>query len=180
MNRVDRDIANLPDTTVPVKQTFGFDSKMVVPAYSIATEHVPDVDPDYIFDRDTTLAILAGFAHNRRVMVSGYHGTGKSTHIEQVAARLNWPCVRVNLDSHVSRIDLVGKDAIVVKDGMQVTEFRDGILPWAYQHNIALCFDENSGIEREAALTPIVQVGLCPVSASFWKRAMSVSRRPEK
>ena len=103
---------------------------------------MPDLDPDYLFDRETTLAILAGFAHNRRVMVSGYHGTGKSTHIEQVAARLNWPCVRVNLDSHVSRIDLVGKDAIVVKDGMQVTEFKDGILPWAYQHNVALVFDE--------------------------------------
>ena len=142
MNRVDRDIANLPDTTVPVKQTFGFESKMVVPAYSMADEHVPDLDPDYIFDEATTLAILAGFAFNRRVIVSGYHGTGKSTHIEQVAARLNWPCVRVNLDSHVSRIDLVGKDAIVVKDGMQVTEFRDGILPWAYQHNVALVFDE--------------------------------------
>ena len=142
MNKVDRDIANLPDTTVSVKETFGFDSRMVVPAYSVATEHVPDIDPDYIFDRQTTLAILSGFAFNRRVMVSGYHGTGKSTHIEQVAARLNWPMVRVNLDSHVSRIDLVGKDAIVVKDGMQVTEFRDGILPWAYQHNVALCFDE--------------------------------------
>ena len=98
--------------------------------------------PDYLFDRETTLAILAGFAHNRRVMVTGYHGTGKSTHIEQVAARLNWPCVRVNLDSHVSRIDLVGKDAIVLKDGKQVTEFRDGILPWAYQNNVALVFDE--------------------------------------
>ena len=103
---------------------------------------MPDIDPDYLFDKQTTLAILSGFAYNRRVMVSGYHGTGKSTHIEQVAARLNWPCVRVNLDSHVSRIDLVGKDAIVVKEGMQVTEFRDGILPWAYQHNVALCFDE--------------------------------------
>ena len=103
---------------------------------------MPDIDPDYLFDQQTTLAILSGFAYNRRVMVSGYHGTGKSTHIEQVAARLNWPCVRVNLDSHVSRIDLVGKDAIVVKEGMQVTEFRDGILPWAYQHNVALCFDE--------------------------------------
>jgi len=142
MNKVDRDIANLPDTTVSVKEKFGFDSKMVVPAYSAATEHVPDIDPDYLFDQQTTMAILAGFAYNRRVMVSGYHGTGKSTHIEQVAARLNWPCVRVNLDSHVSRIDLVGKDAIVVKEGMQVTEFRDGILPWAYQHNVALCFDE--------------------------------------
>ena len=103
---------------------------------------MPDIDPDYLFDRDTTLAILAGFARNRRVMITGYHGTGKSTHIEQVAARLNWPCVRINLDSHVSRVDLVGKDAIVLKDGQQVTEFRDGILPWALQNNVALCFDE--------------------------------------
>ena len=142
MNKVDRDIANLPDTTVNVKEVFGFDTAMVVPAYSTTSEHVPDTDPDYLFDKQTTLAILSGFAHNRRVMVSGFHGTGKSTHIEQVAARLNWPCVRINLDSHVSRIDLVGKDAIVVKDGMQVTEFRDGILPWAYQHNVALVFDE--------------------------------------
>ena len=142
MNKVDRDISNLPDTTVSVKETFGFESSMVVPAYSVATEHVPDIDPDYLFDPQTTLAILSGFAYNRRVMVSGYHGTGKSTHIEQVAARLNWPCVRINLDSHVSRIDLVGKDAIVVRDGMQVTEFKDGILPWAYQHNVALVFDE--------------------------------------
>jgi cobaltochelatase CobS len=142
MNKVDRDIANLPDTTISVKQMFGFESDMVVPAYKTADEHVPDIDPDYLFDRQTTLAILSGFAYNRRVMVSGYHGTGKSTHIEQVAARLKWPCVRVNLDSHVSRIDLVGKDAIVIKEGMQVTEFRDGILPWAYQHNVALVFDE--------------------------------------
>ncbi|WP_295807956.1 cobaltochelatase subunit CobS [uncultured Nitratireductor sp.] len=142
MNKIDRDIANLPDTTVSVKDTFGFESDMVVPAFSVADSHVPDVDPDYLFDKQTTLAILAGFAHNRRVMVSGYHGTGKSTHIEQVAARLNWPCVRINLDSHVSRIDLVGKDAIVVKEGKQVTEFKDGILPWAYQHNVALVFDE--------------------------------------
>ncbi|MCC0031526.1 MAG: cobaltochelatase subunit CobS [Brucellaceae bacterium] len=142
MNMVDRDIANLPDTTVPVKETFGFSSDMVVPAFSARADNVPDLDPDYLFDKATTLAILAGFAYNRRVMVSGYHGTGKSTHIEQVAARLNWPCVRVNLDSHVSRIDLVGKDAIVIKEGKQVTEFRDGILPWAYQHNVALVFDE--------------------------------------
>ncbi|RST86171.1 cobaltochelatase subunit CobS [Aquibium carbonis] len=142
MNKIDRDISNLPDTTISVKDVFGFESSMVVPAYSTADAHVPDFDPDYLFDRDTTLAILAGFAFNRRVMVSGYHGTGKSTHIEQVAARLNWPMIRVNLDSHVSRIDLVGKDAIVVKEGKQVTEFRDGILPWAYQHNVALCFDE--------------------------------------
>jgi cobaltochelatase CobS len=142
MNKVERDIANLPDTTVSVEKTFGFESSMVVPAYSVADAHVPDIDPDYLFDRQTTLAILAGFAYNRRVMVSGYHGTGKSTHIEQVAARLNWPCVRINLDSHVSRIDLVGKDAIVIREGKQVTEFRDGILPWAYQHNVALVFDE--------------------------------------
>ncbi|WP_159726530.1 cobaltochelatase subunit CobS [Methylosinus sp. Ce-a6] len=134
--------AHLPDLTVSVRQLFGIDSDLEVPAYSEPDEHVPDNDPDYLFDRETTLAILAGFARNRRVMVTGYHGTGKSTHIEQVAARLNWPCVRVNLDSHVSRIDLVGKDAIVLKDGKQVTEFRDGILPWALQHNIALCFDE--------------------------------------
>ena len=134
--------AGLPDMKVSVRQVFGIDSDLEVPAYSGTDPHVPDVDPDYRFDRATTLAILAGFAKNRRVMVTGYHGTGKSTHIEQVAARLNWPCVRVNLDSHISRIDLVGKDAIVVKDGKQVTEFRDGILPWAYQNNVALCFDE--------------------------------------
>ena len=132
----------LPDTTVSARQLFGIDSDLEVPAYSRADEHVPDLDPDYIFDRDTTLAILAGFARNRRVMITGYHGTGKSTHIEQVAARLNWPCIRVNLDSHISRVDLVGKDAIVLRDGKQVTEFRDGMLPWALQNNIALCFDE--------------------------------------
>ncbi|HEV7418110.1 cobaltochelatase subunit CobS [Tianweitania sediminis] len=142
MDKLDRDSVNLPDTTVSVKDTFGFDAKMVVPAYSTTSEHVPDIDPDYLFDEPTTLAILSGFAFNRRVMVSGYHGTGKSTHIEQVAARLNWPCIRVNLDSHVSRIDLVGKDAIVLQDGKQVTQFQDGILPWAYQHNVALVFDE--------------------------------------
>jgi cobaltochelatase CobS len=134
--------APLPDMKISVRQVFGIDTDLEVPAYSEPDGHVPDTDPDYLFDRDTTMAILAGFSRNRRVLVSGYHGTGKSTHIEQVAARLNWPCVRVNLDSHVSRIDLVGKDAIVVKDGMQVTEFRDGILPWAYQNNVALCFDE--------------------------------------
>jgi cobaltochelatase CobS len=132
----------VPDMKVSVRQLFGIDSDMEVPAFSAPDEHVPDLDQDYLFDRETTLAILAGFAKNRRVMVTGYHGTGKSTHIEQVAARLNWPCVRVNLDSHISRIDLVGKDAIVVRDDHQVTEFRDGILPWALQHNVALCFDE--------------------------------------
>ena len=135
-------VAGLPDMKVSVRQVFGIYSDLEVPAYSEADEHVPDVDPDYLFDRTTTLAILAGFAKNRRVIVTGYHGTGKSTHIEQVAARLNWPCVRVNLDSHISRVDLIGKDAIVIRDGMQVTEFRDGMLPWALQHNVALCFDE--------------------------------------
>src|SRR5689334_16711655 len=132
----------LPDMKISVRQVFGIDSDLEVPAYSAPNEHVPDLDNDYIFDRETTLAILAGFARNRRVMITGYHGTGKSTHIEQVAARLNWPCVRVNLDSHISRIDLIGKDAIVIRDGMQVTEFRDGILPWALQTNTALVFDE--------------------------------------
>ncbi|WP_321341906.1 cobaltochelatase subunit CobS [Breoghania sp.] len=134
--------AEMPDKKISVREVFGIDSDLEVPAYSETSEHVPEVDPDYLFDRPTTLSILAGFARNRRVMVTGYHGTGKSTHIEQVAARLNWPCVRVNLDSHISRIDLIGKDAIVVRDGQQVTEFRDGILPWAYQNNVALVFDE--------------------------------------
>jgi cobaltochelatase CobS len=132
----------VPDMNVSVRQLFGIDSDLEVPAFSAPDEHVPELDQDYLFDRETTLAILAGFARNRRVMITGYHGTGKSTHVEQVAARLNWPCVRVNLDSHISRIDLVGKDAIVVRDDHQVTEFRDGILPWALQHNVALCFDE--------------------------------------
>jgi len=132
----------LPDITVSAAQTFGVDIDMQVPAFAEASEHVPDLDPSYVFDPPTTKAILAGFKYNRRVLISGYHGTGKSTHIEQVAARLNWPCVRVNLDSHISRIDLVGKDAIVVREGTQVTEFRDGILPWALQTNTALVFDE--------------------------------------
>ncbi len=131
-----------PDTSVSVREKFAIDSDMMVPAFGQATEHVPVIDPDYLFDHDTTLAILAGFAHNRRVMIQGYHGTGKSTHIEQVAARLNWPCIRVNLDSHVSRIDLIGKDAIVLRDGKQVTEYKEGILPWALQHACALVFDE--------------------------------------
>ena len=131
-----------PDITVSAKQLFGLESDMRVPAFSQASEHVPPVDTSYVFDPETTMAILAGFAHNRRVMIQGYHGTGKSTHIEQVAARLNWPCVRVNLDSHISRIDLVGRDAIVLKDGKQVTEFREGILPWALQSPTALVFDE--------------------------------------
>ena len=132
----------MPDITVSVRQTFGIESDLQVPAFSQVCDYVPDIDEAYRFDRDTTLAILAGFAHNRRVMIQGYHGTGKSTHIEQVAARLNWPCIRVNLDSHISRIDLIGKDAIVLRDGMQVTEFREGLLPWALQHPTALVFDE--------------------------------------
>lgn len=132
----------MPDIKLSVRQTFGFDSDMTVPAFSERSEYVPDLDNAYRFDRETTLAILAGFAFNRRVMIQGYHGTGKSTHIEQVAARLNWPCIRVNLDSHISRIDLVGRDAIVLRDGQQVTEFREGILPWALQTPTALVFDE--------------------------------------
>ena len=136
------DPASAPDMMVDVRNTFGLDVAMSVPAFSRPNEYVPDLDTAYVFDRETTLAILAGFAHNRRVLIQGYHGTGKSTHIEQVAARLNWPCVRVNLDSHISRIDLVGKDAIVLKEGKQVTEFREGILPWAIQHPVCLCFDE--------------------------------------
>ncbi len=131
-----------PDITVSVRQTFGLDSDMQVPAFSQSNEHVPDLDEAYRFDRDTTLAILAGFAYNRKVLIQGYHGTGKSTHIEQVSARLNWPCLRINLDSHISRIDLIGKDAIVLQDGKQVTEFREGLLPWALQHATCLCFDE--------------------------------------
>jgi cobaltochelatase CobS len=131
-----------PDIMVDVGNTFGLDVAMSVPAFSRSNEHVPELDSAYVFDRETTLAVLAGFAHNRRVIIQGYHGTGKSTHLEQVAARLNWPMVRVNLDSHISRIDLVGKDAIVLKSGKQVTEFREGILPWAIQNSIALVFDE--------------------------------------
>ncbi len=132
----------LPDIMVSVRQLFSIDSDLQVPAFSAKQDNVPDVDDVYRFDKNTTLAILAGFAHNKRVMIQGYHGTGKSTHIEQVAARLNWPCVRINLDSHVSRIDLLGKDAIVLRDGKQVTEFKEGILPWALRNPCALVFDE--------------------------------------
>ena len=131
-----------PDIKISIKQIFGFDSEMEVDAFSKKNEYVPDIDKNYKFDRDTTLAILSGFSYNKRCLISGYHGTGKSTHIEQVAARLNWPCIRVNLDSHVSRIDLIGKDAIVIKDGKQITEFKEGILPWSIQNPIALVFDE--------------------------------------
>ncbi|MBR72083.1 MAG: cobaltochelatase subunit CobS [Rhodospirillaceae bacterium] len=131
-----------PDDQISVRKTFGIDTDMEVPAFKKPLEHTPKIDTAYQFDKDTTLAILAGFSHNRRVMIQGYHGTGKSTHIEQIAARLNWPCIRVNLDSHISRIDLVGKDAIVIRDGLQITEFREGILPWALQNPVALVFDE--------------------------------------
>lgn len=131
-----------PDIVVSAREVFGIDVDLQVPAFSVRTDHVPDIDPSYRFDTDTTRAILAGFIYDRRVMVQGYHGTGKSSHIEQVAARLNWPCIRVNLDSHISRIDLVGKDAIVLKDGKQITEFREGILPWALQRPCAIVFDE--------------------------------------
>lgn len=132
----------VPDHTINVKDVFGLDQDLYVPAFRERNDYVPEIDPDYRFDKATTLAILAGYAHNRRVMIQGYHGTGKSTHIEQVAAHLNWPCIRVNLDSHISRIELVGKDAIVVEDGLQITTFKEGILPWALQHPTSLVFDE--------------------------------------
>ena len=131
-----------PDIKISVRQTFGLDSDMEIDGFAKKNEYVTKIDQDYKFDRDTTLAILAGFAFNKRVLIQGYHGTGKSTHIEQVAARLNWPCVRVNLDSHISRIDLIGKDSIVLKDGKQVTEFKEGVLPWSIQNPVALVFDE--------------------------------------
>ncbi len=131
-----------PDIKISVKQTFGIDSEMQINAFSKKNEFVPKIDSDYKFDKDTTLAVLAGFSFNKRVLIQGYHGTGKSTHIEQIAARLNWPCIRVNLDSHISRIDLIGKDAIVLKDNKQITEFKEGILPWSIQNPVALVFDE--------------------------------------
>jgi cobaltochelatase CobS len=137
---IDRDAK--PTEDISVSEVFGIETKMIVKGFAGRTERVPDIDPTYKFDPDTTLAILAGFSHNRRVMIQGYHGTGKSTHIEQVAARLNWPCVRVNLDSHISRIDLIGKDAIKLRDGVQVTEFHEGILPWALRNPTAIVFDE--------------------------------------
>ena len=131
-----------PDIKLSINQTFGFHSDLQVDAFSKKNEYVPDIDKNYKFDRDTTLAILYGFAYNKRVLVNGHMGSGKSTHITQVAARLNWPCIRVNLDSHISRIDLIGKDAIVIKDGKQITEFKEGILPWSIQNPMALVFDE--------------------------------------
>ncbi len=132
----------VPDIKISVNQIFGIDTEMKVDGFSKKNEYVPETDSAYKFDRDTTLAIIAGFAFNKRILIQGYHGTGKSTHIEQVAARLNWPCIRVNLDGHISRIDLIGKDAIVIKDNKQITEFKEGILPWSIQNPIALVFDE--------------------------------------
>ena len=138
-NKTDKEI---PDLEIDVRKTFDIDIELKVMAFKEPNEYVPSIDESYKFDKNTTLAILAGFSHNRRVMIQGYHGSGKSTHIEQVAARLNWPCIRVNLDSHISRIDLLGKDAITLKDGKQITEFKEGILPWALQTPTALVFDE--------------------------------------
>ena len=135
-------INHTPDIKLSIKQTFNIESDMEVDAFSKSSEYVPEIDKTYKFDKDTTLAILSGFSFNKRVLIQGYHGTGKSTHIEQIAARLNWPCIRINLDSHVSRIDLIGKDSIVIKDGKQITEFKEGILPWSIQNPVALVFDE--------------------------------------
>jgi cobaltochelatase CobS len=158
-----------PDLLLSARELFGLDTVLKVPAFSHRDEHVPDVDPAFHFDPDVTLALLAGFAHNRRVLVQGLHGTGKSSHVEQVAARLSWPCVRVNLDGHVGRLDLVGRDAIVLREGRQVTEFQEGIVPWALQRPVALVFDEYDAgrpdvmfviqrlLEREGAFTLLDQ-----------------------
>ncbi|WP_435200058.1 AAA family ATPase [Janibacter sp. GS2] len=159
----------IPDTTVDVRETFGIDTDLVVPAFRETGEHVPRLDPTYRLQPAVTRALLAGFAHNRRVLVQGMHGTGKSSHIEQVAARLNWPCVRINLDGHITRLDLIGKDAITLRDGQPVTEFIEGIVPWALQHGVALVFDEYDAgrpdvmfviqrlLEREGRLTLLDQ-----------------------
>ncbi len=171
--------SGIPDTEIDVRDTFGIDVDLRVPAFSESSDHVPPRDESYLFNRETTLALLAGFAHNRRVMVQGYHGTGKSTHIEQVAARLNWPCIRINLDSHVSRMDLVGKDAIVLQDGKQITEFKEGLLPWALQRACALVFDEYDAgrpdvmfviqrvLEKEGKLTLLDQSTVISPHPSF-------------
>ena len=142
MSKNNSQIFEKPNILINTKEVFGFDCEFEVYGFEKVNEHVPEIDKDYKFDLETTKSILAGFSGNRRVLITGYHGTGKSTHIEQVAARLNWPCIRINLDSHISRIDLIGKDVIVLKDGKQITEFQDGMLPWAYQNPVALVFDE--------------------------------------
>jgi cobaltochelatase CobS len=144
-NNMDFNSETFPTSLTSVidsEKVFGFKTNMKIVGFKEKTKFVPEIDVSYLFDEVTTKAILAGFCYNRRVMIQGYHGTGKSTHIEQVAARLNWPCVRVNLDSHISRLDLIGKDAIVLKDGKQITEFREGVLPWALQNPVAIVFDE--------------------------------------
>ena len=146
---------------ISVKQTFGFDSEMQIDAFSKKNEYVPKIDADYKFDKDTTLAIIAGFAFNKRVLIQGYHGTGKSTHIEQVAARLNWPCIRVNLDSHISRIDLIGKDAIVLKDNKQITEFKEGILPWSIQNPSIALTDMSLSRISFAGTRSVVNKNIC-------------------
>lgn len=142
LNHEERLAISEPEAVANCKELFGFDVPFEVKRFGLATDFVPPIDDSYVFDYDTTLAILSGFMFNRRVMVQGYHGTGKSSHIEQISARLNWPCVRINLDSHISRVDLLGKDAIVLKEGRQVTEYKEGLLPWAMQNPVALVFDE--------------------------------------
>ena len=161
------DLPNKPDNKISVADVFNIDSKLTVKGFAKKTAWVPEIDSSYVFDKETTLSILAGFEHNRRVMIQGFHGTGKSTHIEQIAARLNWPCVRINLDSHISRIDLLGKDAIKLNDGKQITEFQEGLLPWSIQNPVALVFDEYDAgrpdvmfviqriLEVEGKLTPV-------------------------
>ena len=173
------DLPKKPDAKINVAKVFNIDSDITVKGYKNKTEWVPQVDESYVFDKDTTLSILAGFEHNRRVMVQGFHGTGKSTHIEQIAARLNWPCVRINLDSHISRIDLLGKDAIKLNDGKQITEFQEGLLPWSIQNPVALVFDEYDAgrpdvmfviqriLEVEGKLTLLDQNKILEPHASF-------------
>ena len=173
------DLPKKPDAKIDVAKVFNIDSDITVKGYKNKTEWVPQVDESYVFDKDTTLSILAGFEHNRRVMVQGFHGTGKSTHIEQIAARLNWPCVRINLDSHISRIDLLGKDAIKLNDGKQITEFQEGLLPWSIQNPVALVFDEYDAgrpdvmfviqriLEVEGKLTLLDQNKILEPHASF-------------
>jgi len=173
------DLPKKPDAKIDVAKVFDIDSDITVKGYKDKTEWVPQVDESYVFDKDTTLSILAGFEHNRRVMLQGFHGTGKSTHIEQIAARLNWPCVRINLDSHISRIDLLGKDAIKLNDGKQITEFQEGLLPWSIQNPVALVFDEYDAgrpdvmfviqriLEVEGKLTLLDQNKILEPHASF-------------
>ena len=183
-----------PDQHLSVREVFGIDSDLQVAAFSARSELVPDIDSGYHFNPEATLAILAGFTHNRRVLLQGLHGTGKSTHIEQVAARLNWPCIRVNLDGHISRLDLVGKDSIVIRDDRQVTEFQEGIVPWSLQRPIALIFDEYDAcrpdvlfviqrlLERDGKFTLIDQTrGLTPhPSFRLFATANTVGRTAQR